>query len=125
MIGNRFGIMVLREPDKKDFDFSINTYLFAGAGALSFFPEMDLDGIPNPFEGDFKKITLVIPVGIGFKYTFHKKLCAGIELGARYTFSDFIDGFRTENSKAKDLYWLATINIVYRFTTSRNGLPKL
>lgn len=59
-------------------------YIFLGFGVLNF-PE-------TPSESEISTLQPVIPMGGGFKYLIKKKYCLGIELGARKTFFDYVDG---------------------------------
>ncbi|GAA4233125.1 DUF6089 family protein [Postechiella marina] len=66
-----------------------------------------------------------IPMVLGFKTTFIDKLILGIEVGARYTFSDALDGsnpnndanqsFRFGNINNNDWYMFSGITLTYTF----------
>jgi hypothetical protein len=66
-----------------------------------------------------------IPMVLGFKSNFFGNLIVGIEVGARYTFSDNIDGsfpkdvslqtYRFGNQNNKDWYTFSGITLTYTF----------
>lgn len=81
-------------------------YLFVGLAATMFNPKAKYNDEwvalqPLGTEGQglsqyperqaYSKTTLSIPFGIGFKYALTDQLNLGIELGARRTFSDYLD----------------------------------
>ena len=88
---------------------NINTpYLFIGMGAVHFKPQGFLDGNwhalqPLGTEGQgqegyperYKLFSMVIPMGVGFRYSINKFGNLGIELGLRKTFTDYLDDVST------------------------------
>jgi len=68
--------------------------------------------------------TTVIPVGVGANFLFSSEYEFGVELGGRYTFSDYLDGYSSKYSKANDVYYLLTFTFVYRIPTRMNGMPR-
>jgi opacity protein-like surface antigen len=82
----------------------ISAYLFAGIGATIFDPQaiyenqwvslqqigtegQGMDGFAAPYN----TVTMVIPFGLGVKYAITDQLVLGLELGARKTFTDYLD----------------------------------
>jgi hypothetical protein len=101
-----------------------NGYIFAGVGGLLYKPVFS--GHPTPkvdFINTTPGYTAVIPGGIGFKMIYNNYYAIGIEFGARYSFSRYLDGFTSKYSKANDLYYFGEFSIVYRIKTSRKGYP--
>ncbi len=96
---------------------TLTAYLFGGTGAVLYhvMPNdvqksiQERDGIEHGF------ITLVLPAGIGVKVGIANNMDIGIELGGRYTFTDYIDGYTSEFSTANDIYYLTTVSLVHRF----------
>jgi hypothetical protein len=81
-------------------------YLFVGVGLFNFNPKTELNGNvyelqPLGTEGqgttnynDRQKYALTqvcIPFGFGLKKKISKSICIGIEIGARYTFTNYLD----------------------------------
>jgi opacity protein-like surface antigen len=79
-------------------------YVFAGVAFTKFTPKaryegnwVDLQplgtegqGMPG-FSSPYNKSTFAIPFGVGVKYALTDKLNVGLELGARRTFTDYLD----------------------------------
>ncbi len=84
--------------------FEVGVYGFLGAGVFRFNPKAEINGKvvklqPLGTEGQGlvptrKKYHLTqfcIPLGLGFKYSFNRRLGIGLEYGIRKTFTDYID----------------------------------
>ena len=67
----------------------------------------------------------VIPAGLGATLIYTPNLNFGLELGGRYVFSDYIDGYHSQFSKANDVYYLMNVNITYKLKSGARGLPTL
>lgn len=74
-------------------------YVFGGAGVVYSNPKAELDGKYYALrslktEGQSKPyspVTLILPTGLGFYFTYAKRYRFGWELGYRHTFSDYLD----------------------------------
>ncbi len=100
----------------------VNTYLFFGFAGLIYFPSRDVEvetGLGEP-----KNIAVAFPMGIGFKYSINRVYAFGIELGHRYTTTDYLDGHSDKYSKADDSYMFLIFSISKRLRSTRRGLPK-
>jgi len=88
--------------------FKTNTYFFVGFGGLYFNPRAKYEGKwyslqPMGTEGQglvptrekYKRVTMCIPYGIGFKYGLNRRWNIGLEFGVRKTFSDYLDDVST------------------------------
>jgi hypothetical protein len=86
----------------KSYDFQ--AYTFVGFGGLLFNPKANYHGKwvalqPLGTEGEglpggpkkYKRVTACIPYGLGMKEGLNKDWSVGMEIGFRYTFSDYID----------------------------------
>jgi hypothetical protein len=82
----------------------LSPFLFAGISVFHYNPVVNLGGVdvklrPLGTEGQglpdrparYSAISLAIPMGLGVKYAVTDKLNIGIELGARMTFTDYLD----------------------------------
>jgi len=49
------------------------------------------------------------------QYGIDKRWAASFEVGRRFTTSDYLDGFSSEGSKKKDMYYFALISVNYKF----------
>jgi hypothetical protein len=101
---------------------NLNTYVFAGLGAVFFDvkPLADLDG-SNRFESN-KSMSLVFPAGVGIKYPIARQLHLGLEIGGRFATSDYLDGFTSEFSNSTDIYYFSLLYVVYKINTSNRRL---
>jgi hypothetical protein len=117
-------------------------YLFAGAGGV-FFNPVPLEGfkdklekikeIDNPseevlaaYKDNYSKFAPVFPVGVGLKYAIDAKWSLGLELGRRFTTTDYIDGYSNPvYSKHNDTYYIGSFKVIYKVRTKRHGKPIL
>jgi hypothetical protein len=80
----------------------LSPYLFAGIGGFFYNPKAKYQGNweklrPLKTENvDYNSISLAIPVGLGLKYAIDKQWSIGLEVGLRYTTTDYIDDVSTE-----------------------------
>ncbi|MFO7655623.1 MAG: DUF6089 family protein [Bacteroidales bacterium] len=97
-------------------------YVYGGLSGVYYNSVYDFT--PRPGD-EIKKsgFALAIPAGLGFKYIYSDKIVFGYEIGPRYVFSDFLDGFKPPASKSNDVYWLTTISLAYKLKTSRRNIP--
>jgi hypothetical protein len=112
----------------------LSPYVFAGIGSLFTDPKVNIQpGGMFPPSGELlaqdkqqlKKVAGVFPVGIGINYMINPKLKAGLEMGYRYTTSDYIDGFSAashQNSLHNDSYIIAAVQVSYRLHSPRPSL---
>ncbi len=100
----------------------INTYLFIGVGGLFYFPDKTIkidNGVGEP--GVF---TAAFPMGIGFKYAMNRVYTVGLELGNRFTTTDYLDGHSDKFSQGNDSYFFLMFTFAKRLRSSRKGLPR-
>lgn len=96
----------------------ISVYAFTGTGMLYFkvLPKESLDG-SSRFNGS-KSFTVAIPVGIGARLAYTQKMSLAVELGARLTFTDYLDGYTSQFSKHNDFYYIMNLKAVYRLSAT-------
>ncbi len=97
---------------------TLSTYFFGGFGGI-FFQVIPNDALKERRERDniqHGNAALVLPVGLGLKLGIGYETDIGIEIGGRYTTSDYIDGFTSDFARHNDVYYITTINLVYRFS---------
>ncbi len=86
----------------------MQVYLFIGAGAFWYNPKAQFQGQwyalqPMGTEGQgivgnkkrYSRVSVAIPIGIGFKYALDRRWSIGLEYGIRKTFTDYIDDVST------------------------------
>ncbi len=101
---------------------SLDFYAFAGIGGALF----NVDPNEALLERDMpvSGFTPVIPGGVGATLIYNPNLNFGIELGGRYAFSDYIDGYSSPQfSKANDVYYFLNFTIAYKLKTGPRGWP--
>jgi hypothetical protein len=108
-------------PFRKRFFPMLDCYVFTGFGGLSY--NVKPNDKLEPFVTETGGFTPVIPVGLGANLTYSGTYNFGIELGARYTFSDNIDGYTSAYSKSNDMYYMLNFTFTYKIRTKENGLP--
>lgn len=81
---------------------NISPYLFAGIGGFWYNPKAEYQGNweklrPLQTEGvEYSSLSIALPVGLGLKYAIDKQWSIGLEVGLRYTFTDYLDDVSTE-----------------------------
>ena len=100
---------------------SLDFYAFAGIGGAAYTVKGNDALIDHGMEtGGF---SAVIPAGLGSTLIFSPNLNFGVEVGGRYAFTDFLDGYTSQYSKANDVYYFLNFTVTYKLKTGPNGLP--
>ncbi len=100
---------------------SLDFYAFTGIGGLSYSVKGNDALISHGMEtGGF---TAIVPVGVGATLIFSPNLNFGLEVSGRYAFSDYLDGFTSQYSKANDVYYFFNATVTYKLKTGPRGLP--
>lgn len=107
----RGGLRHYRQP--------LSLYVFAGLGGLMYFvmPNESLESSPR-YVGS-KHFTMVIPGGIGIKYAIMPKISVNAELGGRFSFTDYLDGYTSPFSDFNDVYYSFAVGLNYKFQQSK------
>jgi hypothetical protein len=100
----------------------ITPYVFTG---LSYFIYDELFMINKTTKLDFTSSTFAIPMVVGIKSNITPTLILGAEIGARYTFTDNLDGSNPENERLENLkfgnlnsndwYFFTGLTLTYTF----------
>jgi hypothetical protein len=100
---------------------TLEFYAFTGIGGLSY----NVKGNEELIAAGQKSsgFTAVIPVGIGMNLLFKPEFNLGLELGGRYSFSDYLDGYSSQYSSSNDVYYFFNVTFTYKIKTSSNGWP--
>lgn len=100
---------------------SLDVYAFTGIGGLIYNVKgndaLVARGLKN---GGF---SAVIPLGLGTNFIYSRNLNFGVEIGARYALTDYLDGYTSQYSKANDVYHLLNFTVTYKLMTGDSGLP--
>jgi hypothetical protein len=87
----------------------LNKSLFANGST-------ELIGLATDIARPLPNATLVIPAGLGVEYYLSPKFSLTFETIFRYTFTDYLDGFKyAANPAKKDFYHSHTIGLLYKF----------
>jgi hypothetical protein len=119
-----------------------NSYLFTkgrDVGIIGFIKSLDfyaftgIGGLGYSIKGNKKLVNYgikpggfaaVIPVGIGSTLIYSPNFNFGVELSARYSFSDNIDGYSNpQYSRSNDVYYFLNFTITYKLKTGAKGWP--
>lgn len=95
---------------------TLSAYVFTGLGGVLFFVSPNdklkqLQGLRGIDHGFF---TVSLPLGAGIKVGIANNFDIGLEIGGRYSFSDYLEGYSSPFSKASDIYYLTHLSIIYR-----------
>lgn len=101
---------------------SLDFYAFTGFGGVKYWVKGNDALIERGMkEGGF---CAVIPGGIGASLIYTPNMNFGLELGGRYAFTDYLDGYHSiQYSKARDVYYFLNFTVTYKLKTSPRGLP--
>lgn len=100
---------------------SLDFYVFTGIGGAAYSVKGNDALIAHGMEtGGF---TAVIPAGLGTTMIYSPNLNFGIEVGGRYAFTDYLDGYTSQYSKANDVYYFLNFSVTYKLKTGPHGLP--
>lgn len=101
---------------------SMEFYTFTGIGGLGYKVTGNtfLSASPGFKESGY---TCVVPVGVGLNVLLHPQYNFGFEIGGRYSFSDYLDGYSSQYSSSNDVYYFFSMTITYKFKTNAKGWP--
>ena len=108
--------------DLHDYNVLFTPYIFSGLMYTKFDEQILQNG--NLISTNSSKSTFGIPMIIGLKHRFYDNIILSIEIGARYTFTDKIDGNNLNNENLSynfgninnnDWYMFSNFNITYTF----------
>ena len=102
---------------------SLDFYAFTGIGGLQYSVKPNDALETHGYEKG--GTTAVIPGGIGTTLIYNPNINFGLELGARYTFTDFLDGYTSQFSEANDVYYFLNFVVTYKLKSGPHGLPRL
>jgi hypothetical protein len=100
---------------------SLDFYAFTGFGGAAY--SVKGNDALVAFNMKNSGFTGVIPGGFGATLIYSPNLNFGVEVGGRYTFTDFLDGYTSQYSKANDVYYFLNFTVTYKLKTGPHGLP--
>lgn len=119
---NSFLFQRNRSGSRGSFLSSIDVFAFGGVGGVSY----KVKGNEALIERGMVNsgFSAVIPVGVGASLLIAPDYNFGFEIGGRYCFSDYIDGFTSQYSSSNDVYYFVNFTFTYKILTGSNGLPE-
>jgi hypothetical protein len=120
---NSFVFLAKNETFIKSVFSSLDFYCFTGIGGLGY--KVTPNSILTPYAAKTSGFTEVVPLGVGVCMIYSGDFNFSIELGGRFTFSDYLDGYTSAKSKANDIYHLLNFTITYKINTREKGVPAL
>jgi hypothetical protein len=105
---------------KKDFKYNIfDVFIFSGISAFYHSPEV-LGPIIDEYDQNlldrddiYSNIQIAVPLGLGIQWTLANKWTIGADMNFRYTFFDYLDGFKRPNSTQNDYFFTSNVSIGY------------
>ena len=110
------------EFDLHDFDVLFSPYIYSGISYTNFDEQLLING--NLSNSKKKQSTYSIPMVVGLKHRLLESLILSFEIGARYTFTDKIDGnsisvddlsYNFGNINNNDWYMFSNFSLTYTF----------
>lgn len=92
-------------------------YGFAGFGIMNSKADLIYDPVKRGNAGDTYQATdtaPLIPFGMGYQYEINQKMSLGAEGTIQYTFSDFVEGFKTKKSTSNDVFMGLVFTFQYK-----------
>jgi hypothetical protein len=100
---------------------SLDFYVFAGIGGNAYTVKGNDALVDHGMTS--KGFAAVIPGGLGATLVYSPNINFGLEVGGRYAFTDFLDGYTSQYSKANDVYYFLNFTVTYKLKTGPHGLP--
>lgn len=102
--------------EKKTIPWGLYVYLGMGANVFAVQANNSLKADPR-YAGN-RHVALVFPVGIGGRFEVSQQWALEANLGRRFMFSDYFDGFTTQYSSHADVYYVLNLTAHYRIIKS-------
>ncbi len=99
----------------------LDLYVYAGVSPV-FYKVNPNDNL-LPFVDKDGGVTVAIPVGVGLNFILSPNILLGADIGHRFTFTDYLDGYTSQYSKYNDRYYFMNFVFTYKLKTSVKGLP--
>lgn len=98
-----------------------DAYVYAGVAPVFYSVKANENLLPV-MEKD-KGVAAAFPIGLGVNFVTSPNVLLGIDLGIRYTTTDYLDGYTSQYSNANDVYYFMTFVFTHKLKTSEKGLP--
>jgi hypothetical protein len=118
---NSYLFLKQKQGFMRDLFRSLDFYVFTGFGGNAF--SVKGNEALQTYGMTKNGFTAVIPAGVGTTLIYSPNINLGLEFGGRYTFSDFIDGYTSQYSRANDVYYFLNFTVTYKLKSGPHGLP--
>lgn len=105
---------------KRDFRyFWLDLYFFSGVNVFYHDPKLtgpvidDYDEVIINASNLYNNYQMAIPIGAGLSVNLYNRWIIGLDFNFRYTFFDYLDGFRRPYSNRNDYYFNGNFNVGY------------
>jgi len=106
--------------NSSNIDFRADVH--AGIGYMLYYPEAQIRNkwynlrtlATEGIENEYGTGSLILPVGLGFSWTFNKNVRFGMDFNYRFTFTDYIDDISTDYAFVSELPYLESIAFANR-----------
>ena len=107
-----------REHGLKKLFRPLSFYTFVGIGGIFYWvkPGDSFKGSPRFVN---KHLGLTFPIGLGMKFAYSPSFSMALELGRRFTTTDFLDGYTSATSEHNDIIYILNIKAIYRIQKSK------
>jgi hypothetical protein len=109
-----------RKKTNKDFTLQgLDFFLFTGLATFYHSPEVkgpiidDYDQSLLNADNIYSQYQVAVPVGAGFLFKVGSRVIMGMDFSFRYTFFDYLDGFRRPYSTRNDFYFTSSLSLGY------------
>jgi len=116
--------LMMKSQRMNSFVSAFSVYGFAGFSPVFYWPTVIQHDPAGRTNIDTKHVSMAFPLGLGVRYGFNPKWKLALELGGRFTLTDYLDSFSPQSSKANDVYYLTQVHLTYVFKTNRKGFPE-
>lgn len=100
---------------------SLDFYAFAGFGGNAYSVKGNAALVARGMK--HSGFTGVIPAGVGTTLIYSPNINFGLEFGGRYAFTDFLDGYTSQYSRANDVYYFLNFTVTYKLKSGPHGGP--
>lgn len=118
---NSYLFLIGKQSFIKQIFRSLDFYAFTGFGGLSYKVKGNNALIAQGYQNS--GFTGVVPAGLGTTLIFSPNVNFGLEIGGRYAFTDYLDMYTSQYSKANDVYYFVNATVTYKLKTGPNGGP--